>query len=153
MKLLILTPCEKVIQDQTSGPSLIATFQEFGAVIPTAADLPVDAVLPKEWCIFVLWELQPEERDRQYFVRTQIAWPDGKDYIDTRFLLRSVADKAYMSSIQKISGFPIGQNGTLHIKIWLELDGSVVFAPATTSILVTVSRNDAPFTPVAQASA
>ena len=63
MKLLIASPCQMVITDKEglAGHSLIGVFHNFKIRVPEKAEVPSNALLPKEWTIFSKWSLDPPE--------------------------------------------------------------------------------------------
>src|ERR1039458_6396967 len=120
MKLLILTPCEKVIQDVQSGNSLISVFHGIKIKLPPVdAGLPSDAVAPKDWAIFSKWGLLPEEEGRNYTSFVEVFWPDGRLLASQR-LEAAQPTKHGMAFITNLRGFPVGQNGNIKVLCSLE---------------------------------
>lgn len=113
MKLLIFTPCEKVLQDARSGHSLINVFNELKIQVPPNTELPSDAVIPKEWAIFTKWELDAEDEGKECASVLRILWPDGKVWAEQT--LSAPPTKGVLSFMVQLQGFPFGQNGKLRV--------------------------------------
>lgn len=126
MKLHVFVPCEKVILDANNVATLIALMGEVGVQVPTAEPPPRDAVNPQPWAIFTMWENTPEEFDRTFVQTTRIYWPDGKEFVkgDLTFLVKRGG--RFSNNTVNIIGMPIGQEGSLRIEMWLELNGKKV---------------------------
>jgi hypothetical protein len=140
MKLLLLTACEKVLQDVQSGHSLISVFHGLTIQLPPEPEMPGNAVIPKEWAIFSKWELLPDEEGKNYASSVEIFWPDGT------FFAKSIIAAAQptqdgMAFIVRLPGFPIGQNGKLKIVQFLQSDDEQVFGPVELEVRVAVTRD------------
>lgn len=138
MKLFLLAPCEKVIQDQESGNSLISLFHAIHVSLPVGAETPPhDAVIPRQWAIFGTWELSPEEEGSHLTGVFEVFWPDGRVFttmgLETADLARSG-----VAFILRLHGFPLGQNGDLRITHWLERDGAQMSEKSETQVTVSV---------------
>lgn len=117
-KLLVFVPCEKIILDDQGNASLIVLFHSLDAR-GTTGDIPKNAVTPKEWAIFTMWQWLPEERGKEFSQIIQILWPDGTEF--KRFPLEFKAgERKYHQNRVNIVGFPIGQIGEITVNMWLE---------------------------------
>jgi len=139
MNLKILTPCEKVIRDANSGPSLIATFQEIRAGVLEFVEIPVNAVVPKDWAIFALWHLSDNDVGPIYQQWTEILWPDGSQFLK-QLLEIKIEKPDWMINTVQMQGFPMGQTGKLTIRVWIEADTKPVSEVAETWITVKHER-------------
>jgi hypothetical protein len=149
MRQMILTPCERVIQDPKSGPSLISTFQNMGIVVPVDPELPSNAVIPKEWTVFAMWLLEAEEQGKSFTLKVAIYWPDGELFTERSVdLIATHPD--WMNFIATLNGFPVGQSGKVRISVSAECEGKVVSGPLDTFIAVTVKHDDTVFATAAQ---
>lgn len=135
MNLLLLAPCDRILQDPTQGVSLINVFHGLMFKIPEGIDLPKDAVMPKEWTIFSKWELGPEEVGKDYISRVQIFWPDGTEFLKSS-LTAMQPTRDGMSFTNQMNTFPVGQAGKLRVVQTLESDGVTVYGPTDLSINV-----------------
>jgi hypothetical protein len=135
MKLQVFTPCDKVLQDPTSGPSLIATFQKITASTPADQELPPNAVIPREWSIFCVWALEKNENNRAYVQVYELYWPDGSLF--ATHSLASPPEKAdqWLTFVGNLLGFPIGQKGNVRIVVRVESEGKIVGGPEETYIM------------------
>jgi hypothetical protein len=138
MKLLLLTACDKVLQDPQFGSSLISVFHGIKFQVPAGTELPKDAVVPKEWAIFSKWELLPEEENKNHVSVIEIFWPDGNAFI--KYALKAAQPtKNGMAFINRMTGFPVGQDGKLKVIQSLECDGVVVGGPHELDLQVDVT--------------
>ena len=125
MRALALLPCEKIIRDAVGGPSLVATFQEINLQFPSEVKLPTNAVIPKEWAVFGLWQISDAEIQHVYSQHLEIIWPDGSPFFKQAQPVPT--DKPdWITSIMNIVGFPVGQPGKLVIRLWMESEGEKV---------------------------
>jgi hypothetical protein len=141
MKIQILTPCEKIIQDPKTGPSLIATFQEIGISVPTSTELPTNAVVPKEWAIYAMWALEPEDQGKTFSLKFAIYWPNGDLFVE-QGIDTFAALPDWVTLMAGLPAFPMGQAGKIKVAVWVECEGKVVAEPTETFIRINVDRND-----------
>ena len=119
MKLLLAAPCNLVSIDQQLGHSLIGVFHDIAVKVPPDTEIPANALLPKEWAVFSKWLLSPGEEGEEYFLVSEIYWPDGT-------MLNQIKVKAPDPNANSITfvlrnqAFPFGQNGKVKILIWIE---------------------------------
>lgn len=151
VKLLVLTPCEKVLSDPFSGQSLIGVFHGLRVALPVATDppMPQDAVVPKDWAIFSKWQLEPHEENLDYSSQIEVFWPNGTPFVNAR-LQAMQPTKSGMAFINRLNGFPIGQNGALRITQSLLRGEEVVFGPVELQVDVLVEVVDTFDEPTAQ---
>lgn len=123
MKLLLVAPCNWVLSDPEVGHSLIGVFHDITVKLPPGTEIPDYALLPREWAIFSKWELAPEEQGRNFFLVTEVYWPDGTKLNEAKIKApASIAGVPAISFIMRNQGFPFGQNGKLKIKLRVEED-------------------------------
>jgi hypothetical protein len=139
MKLLIFTPCEKVLQDVRSGQSLVNIFHEIKVQLPPNSEFPNDAVLPKEWAIFSKWAMDSEEEEREYESDVRIYWPNGKLWAE-QTLQAAQPTKSHLIFMVQFQGFPFGQSGRLRVINSLRSDG-VLVGNSELAITVSVSKD------------
>jgi hypothetical protein len=141
LKLLLFTPCEKVIvsQEENSG-SLISTLQGFTLTVQPPTDGQV-VFLPMTWYAYALWELTGQEPARvqrfelvsttnQILAHGELPIPKPGEPL-RRF------NRAYF----KIAGFPIsGPPGDYTLRLLMRRADEDVFAEvATYPIPITVA--------------
>ena|ERR1035438_2166062 len=128
MKLLVFTPCNIVLQDPGLGSSLISIFHGITFKVPTGTELPSNAVMPKEWAIFSKWGLELEEYGKEYTSKIEIYWPDGTEFAKFS-LVSEQPTKDGMAFINRLTGFPVGQDGEIRVVQLLEGNGEIVYGP------------------------
>jgi hypothetical protein len=128
MKLLLHSACNNVLQDPQFGASLISVFHAIAFMVPEGQEFPANAVVPKEWAIFCKWSLLPEEYGKNYTCLHKLFWPDGTVFAEAK--LEAVQPtKDGMAFVQRLNGFPVGQQGNLRIVQTIESDGVIVGGP------------------------
>lgn len=124
-KLHIFAICEKVIMDEHKNPSLIVLMENIN-VAHRQEKIPRDAVTPREWAIFNQWIFQEEEQDKPFVEIVQLFWPDKTEFHKLETPLPT--QRAEIKQMNhRIVGIPVGQEGKVTIKLWLELQSQ----PAT----------------------
>lgn len=148
-KLRAFIACEKVIYDEKKVPSLISLFSSVEVRI--MGGMPADAVIPKDWAIFTMWDAEPGDAGVAFVQCTQILWPDGKPFLDrNEHALKFEPGKPnYLHRLQ-MGAFPVGKHGDCTIRVWLESNGTVVAEPAL--LKVNVKHTKVPETENAQVS-
>ena len=118
-KLLVFAPCEKAIIDEHGNATLIILMQNVG-VQAGKEEIPKNAVTPKEWAVFALWEPLPEDYGKTFVQVLQTLLPDGSEFkkSEMRFQMQEKLQQNRMA----IMGFPVGQVGRLTLNMWLEVD-------------------------------
>lgn len=113
--------CEKVIVDKNEVPSLIGVFNKI--TIAVNGDVPSNAVVPKEWCIFTSWVVEPDDVGKHYTQICRILYPNGEQFgEDGRIELQFPPGKRNSQAIANSQGLPIGQNGLCTVECWIEED-------------------------------
>jgi hypothetical protein len=124
-QLYVFAVCEKVILDQGGVASLISLFTRVNLSLP--ADIPGNAIAPKEWTIFTSWDWEPEDEGREYKQVIQILYPDGSPFlasVEQRFVVQRNTKHQINAPVL---GFPIGQSGIYTIRMHLEHNEAVIF--------------------------
>jgi len=135
--LSIFAACEKVIIDQAGVASLITLFGKITISLPPEAlEMPPNAVTPREWTIYSLWEWDPEDQGKRFSQHLEIRWPNGTVLVEKRDELVRVADRRSTQIVSPIAGFPIGEPGMISIHLRLEQDETPVFEAAPIHIEV-----------------
>ena len=130
MKYFATLACEKVIIDNKNAHSLIEimTNADIQAVVspevdPQQAMMPANAVLPKEWFIFSIWQQSDAEIGKSFEQVVQVYWPNNEKFVEGRLSFRPVDAKAQYNSI-RLLGFPAGQEGKIKVLTWVEHEHS-----------------------------
>jgi hypothetical protein len=153
LKPYLCVACEKVIINQPdSVASLISLFSKMILTIPEGTEVPKNAVAPKEWAVFSIWDPQPGDELRNYSLCTQILYPDGTQYGEiVKSKVNIEPNKRAQISVQ-IQGLPMGQAGEYKIRTWIEEDGRQVgdviqFGIEVIMKFVAASTDASPVTP------
>jgi hypothetical protein len=121
LKLDFCVVCEKVIYSQEAIASLINLFGKIAIVTPAnQEEMPRNAVAPKEWAVFSRWNTEPGDELKEYFVCTQVFYPDQSPFGEVhRSKIAVEPSRPAQLNVQMV-GFPIGQAGTYTAKVWVE---------------------------------
>jgi hypothetical protein len=127
------------INDPDIGHSLIGVFHDISIKVPPESEIPTSALLPKEWAIFSKWAIVPEEEGRNYFLVSEVYWPNG-DLLNQTKTKSATSTGTSIAFIHRHQGFPFGQNGNIKIRLWIEEENGeaieVVHEPVELSISV-----------------
>jgi len=111
--------CEKVLLDKNDVPSLIAVFSKVTAVVN--GEVPANAVVPKEWCIFTSWLIELSDVGKQYTQAYRVVYPNGEQFGEpVRIPLQILPGKRHSQTIANSQGLPVGQNGLYTVESWVE---------------------------------
>src|SRR5208282_4342293 len=124
-KLLVFAVCEKVLIDENKNISLIVLLQNVSASSPDKSEIPRNAITPKEWTVFAMWQPAAEDYGREFNQIIQILWPDGSEFKKHALTFHFERDKIHHTRMTVI-GFPVGQAGKLTLNMWLEADSRPV---------------------------
>jgi hypothetical protein len=145
LKPYVCVACEKVIiakQDEVA--SLISLFSKIILTVPVGTEIPRNAVAPKEWAVFSIWDPEPGDERRNYFLCTQILYPDESQFGEmSRSRFNVEVNKRAQMNIQ-VQGFPIGQAGEYKIRTWIEENEKRVSEPIQFGIEVIVNFTASP---------
>ena len=129
-QLYTFVACKKIIIDDSGIASLIFLFTQFTVSIPIGMEnVPSNAAVPKEWAICSSWDWEPADEGKEYNQIIQILYPDGKSFVDrqeTKFVMQPDIKQQIKAPMM---GFPIGQQGTYLVRMWLEHAGRVIVEP------------------------
>ena len=150
LKPYVCVVCEKVILAKDDVPALIRLFSKLILTVPTSAEIPREAVVPRDWAVFSIWETEPGDERRNYMLCTQLLYPDKTQFADTnRTKINIEPEKRAQMTIQ-FQGFPIGQTGEYTIRTWLEENQREVFGPIEFGIGLEIRKQELPQTPQAR---
>ena len=142
LKPYVCVACEKVILSQPdSVPSLIALFRKMIMTVPEEApEIPKNAVAPQNWAIYSAWDPEPGDEQRNYFLCTQLLYPDQTQFGEIhKNRLNIEVNKQSQFSLTML-GFPIGQPGFYTVRVWLEEKDERVFGPLEFKIELEIIR-------------
>lgn len=143
-KPYVCVACEKVIYAQPAGvASLISLFNKIAInAPPQAPPIPRDAVAPKEWAVFSIWDFEPNDFKQDNFVCTQIFYPDQTQFGEvSRGKMNAEPGKARVQIAVQLQAFPIGQVGAYTVRTWIEdNDQKIIFEPIEFKIELEINR-------------
>jgi hypothetical protein len=139
LKPYVCVACEKVILAQDGVASLIALFSKIILTVSAGTEIPPNAVAPKEWAVFSIWDPEPGDERRSYFLCTQVLYPDESQFgaIVKSKVNVEVSKRSQMS--MQVQGFPIGQTGEYKVRTWIEENEKRVSDPIQFGIEVVVN--------------
>src|ERR1700722_14259893 len=89
--LYTFVACDKVIIDDSGVASLISLFGNVIITLPQDAEIPPNALAPKEWALFASWDYELDDDGKEFLQIVQILFPDGKFFIErleTKFVMK-----------------------------------------------------------------
>jgi len=131
LKPYVFVGCEKVILDRASEdvPTLVALFTKVILTVPEGTEIPANAVAPREWTAYSNWGIEPGDELREYFLCTQIYYPNETPFGETNKSKMPIEANKRCQMALKMFGFPIGQIGTYIVRSWVEESGKLVLGP------------------------
>ena len=108
--------------------------------VPAETEIPKNAVAPKEWVVFSIWDPEPGDEQRKYVLCTQVIYPDQTQFGQIAKLKIPVESKKRSQMLVQLQGFPIGQAGTLTVRTWVEENDQVVVGPQEFKIELEIIR-------------
>lgn len=137
MNPIVFCACEKIIIDRTTGGHsligiMISAEARFAGTPPA---LPPNAVVPNMWFVYAMWETSTEDIDRPCEQVLEVDWPNGERFIHNRLSFTPDKTLRVQNSVGMV-GFPLGQNGDLRIRAWIEREGESVSSVAEYQVSV-----------------
>lgn len=112
--------CEKVIIDRELIATLVSLFSKFIIEVPFDAEIPKNAIIPREWSVYSAWDADTGDENQANFLCTQVFYPDASPFGETAKNKMGV-DVGKRSQINtQFQGFPIGQPGSYVVRTWVE---------------------------------
>ena len=142
MQLLIASPCQMVLTDKESGygHSLIAVFHDFTIRIPESAEVPINALLPKEWAIFSKWRIEASEEGKVIKLLCEAFWPNGDVLFKTETIASEIMHNQTAFVIRNL-GFPMGQDGLVKVVLSIFVADELAHEPVEIEINVRVQKD------------
>jgi hypothetical protein len=146
LKPILSVACEKVIVDQQQNgvPSLIALFDKMIVAVPKDAEIPSNALGPREWCIFSKWDPEASDVGKDVAVCTQIFYPDGTPLALPVKVMIKVEPNKKTQAIVRVQAFPLGQKGFYTVRSWIEENAKAVGQSVDFRIELEFSQQDEP---------
>ncbi len=148
MKCTALLPCEKVIIDKDGAHSLINVMQSAAVVLqqqqpnqsPVNMPVPNNAIMNMTWWIFSVWKPAIEDVGRSFEQVYQLYLPAGEKFAEHRLPFTQKDDRMQQTTFYYL-GFPVGQEGELKIRSWLDSEGQRVSDIMETSVRIDHSNS------------
>jgi hypothetical protein len=147
LKPYVCVVCEKVITAKDDVPSLINLFSKLIVTGPTEAQIPSNAVVPREWAVFSIWETEPGDEHRDYMLCTQVFYPDKSLFAEANKTKINIEPEKRAQMTIQFQGFPIGQVGEYTVRTWIEENQQQVYGPIEFGIGLEIRRQDLTQTP------
>ncbi len=118
-RLLAFLPCDKILVDDKGNASLIVLLMNVGVQVGKEG-IPKNAVAPREWDVFTLWQQSAQEDVEKTFHQVlQLVLPDGTEFMKSGVEFKMQQGKLHQNRIT-VQGMPVGQAGKLIVNMWLE---------------------------------
>jgi hypothetical protein len=141
LKPYVCVACEKVIVSKESDvPSLIGLLSRVVLTVPAEFEIPKDAVAPKEWFVFSIWDAEPGDEQSEYFLCTQVVYPDKTQFGNLSKLKIPVEPKKRSQMVIQMQGFPIGLVGFYTVRTWIEAGEQIVVGPIEFKLELEINR-------------
>jgi len=141
----VCVACEKVILAQDGVASLVSLFSKI--VINLRADapeIPTNALAPKEWVVFSAWDLELGDELREYFLSTQLSYPDGAPFGEVGRVRMNLEAGRRLQMVSQFLAFPIGETGLYTVGTWIEENNRRVVGPIEFRIELEIVRQRQP---------
>lgn len=129
LKPYVCVACEKVILSKDNVASLIGLFSKIVFTVPGGIEIPKNAVSPKEWAVFSIWDPDPGDENRHYVLCTQVLYPDKSQFGEVIKSKINIEPNARAQMIMQFPGFPVGQLGDYTVTTWVEENETRVVGP------------------------
>jgi hypothetical protein len=121
--------CEKVIVAADGVASLIGLFSKMIVSVTANTEIPKNAVAPKEWAIFAIFDPEPGDELKEYFLCIQVFYPDKTQFGESTKIKLNVEAGKRSQAYAQVPGFPLGQIGKYTVHIWVEENQQTVVGP------------------------
>ena len=129
LKPYVCVACEKVIIAKDDIASLIGLFSKIKIVVPPGTEISPNAVAPKEWCVFSIWDIEPGDELRDLILNTKFIYPDGSQFAEVAKAKIKMEPGKRAQMLANLPGFPIGQTGDYTVATWVEENERIVAGP------------------------
>jgi hypothetical protein len=121
----VCVACEKVLFEQDDVASLVRLFSKVILKVANEAEIPPNAVAPKEWAIYSAWDADSGDEVGETLLCIEILYPDGSLFGERARIKMNVGEGRRSQVKADILGFPIGQKGAYNVRAWVEKDNQV----------------------------
>lgn len=128
LTLKLGTVCEKVIIDANGVASIIGLFSSLSINVVPGMELPANAVAPKEWAAYCLWECTEDEAGREFNQIFEVTSPSVAIGAQTINFTPQMG-RLRQNVIANSQGVPVGVPGTIRVTTRVEHAGRTVVEP------------------------
>jgi hypothetical protein len=118
-ELIHFVACNEVLLDDYNNPSLISVFIALEAKHKKDEEIDPRSMAPRPWTVFTMW-LAEDKTDlgKKYTQKLVIETPDGREFGDNTEDFTMVKEAHTIRT--KVAGFPVGVEGKVLMKVWIE---------------------------------
>lgn len=117
-RLLLLAPCERaIIERETNSMSLIRLLTGFVVQVPPGG-FQTDTAIPIMWTAVTVWEMEPEDRGKEFEQDLHIIAPSGRD-LGGGTVKFGFAKSIHQNTLNS-NAFPVTESGKYQIRILLK---------------------------------
>jgi hypothetical protein len=120
-ELVHFVACNEVLLDDYENPSLISVFIALEATNVTGEPIPRKSLGPRNWTVFTMWLAEAGDIGKTFTQQLIIETPDGLEFGNNTEKFKM--DKAAHTIRTRVAGFPIGVEGNVLMKVWVEVAG------------------------------
>jgi hypothetical protein len=140
LRTYVCVACEKVIIAADGVASLVGLFNKMITAVAVETEIPKNAVVPKEWAVFSIFETEPGDELKEYTHFVQILYPDQTQFAEiSKTKLNIELNKRAQANVL-VPGFPIGQIGKYTVRVWVEENQQTVVGPIEFKIELEITR-------------
>lgn len=123
-RLAVFAACNDVLFDDQANPSLINVFIALEVAHPRDIQVDKKSMAPRPWSVFTMWRAEKDDIGKQFTQKVLVLTPDGEEFGhgSESFTMEKVAHSVRI----KVAGFPVGIEGEVIVKVWLEVNGKRV---------------------------
>jgi len=129
LRQTVIAACEKVIVSSDLDVSLITLFDKLTVEIAAGIEIPANLVAAKEWVVFSKWLPEAGDEVKEYVHCFQMMYPDQSPFGNVIRQKLKIEQNKQAQNIMKMVGFPIGQQGSYTVRIWIEQGDKPVLQP------------------------
>lgn len=120
-ELMHFVACSEVLLDDYDNPSLISVFLALEVADKKGEPIDPKSMAPKTWTAFTMWLAEPGDIGKTFTQKLVIETPNGIEFgTNTENFTMT---KAAHTIRTRVAGFPIGVEGNVVMKVWIEVAG------------------------------
>jgi len=120
-ELMHFVACNEVLLDDNNNPSLISVFIALEVAHNKSEAIDPKTMASRTWTVFTMWLAEAGDIGKTFTQKLVIETPNGLEFGSNTEVFKM--DKAAHTIRTRVAGFPIGIEGNVLMKLWLELSG------------------------------